>query len=219
MFNRKKYDREYYIENKDKKKLYKKKWYQDNHERLKEKFKQWRENNPEYIKEWRKNNAKHIKKYNEKWKDKNRERIREYDEQWHKNNSEKSKIIKNRYIRNRRKRDLKFNLDCRMKCAIWKSLKNYKAGKHWEDLVGYTLTDLIKRLKLTLPRSYTWQDYIEGKLHIDHIIPKSAFNYIKPEHTDFKRCWALSNLRLLSKEENLKKSNRLNKPFQLALQI
>ncbi|GAI73524.1 unnamed protein product, partial [marine sediment metagenome] len=42
-----------------------------------------------------------------------------------------------------------------------------------------------------------WKDYLNRDLHIDHIIPKSAFNFTKPEHTDFKRCWALDNLRLL----------------------
>lgn len=102
---------------------------------------------------------------------------------------------------------------------IWKALKGNKAGRHWEDLVGYKLNDLIKRLKNTMPKDYCWQDFMEGRLHIDHIIPKSAFNYTNTEHIDFKRCWSLDNLRLLPAKENLIKHNKLYKPFQPALAI
>jgi 5-methylcytosine-specific restriction endonuclease McrA len=99
------------------------------------------------------------------------------------------------------------------------SLRGNKNGYHWESLVGYTLADLIRRLNKTMPQGYVWKDFLSGRLHIDHIIPISAFNFTKPEHTDFKRCWALSNLRLLPAKENLSKHNHLDKPFQPALRI
>ena len=102
---------------------------------------------------------------------------------------------------------------------IWYSLKGNKAGRHWETLVGYTVKDLMRRLKKTMPKGYNWNDYLEGKLHIDHKIPKSVFNFTKPEHIDFKRCWALKNLQLLSAKENLRKNNHLSKPFQPALAV
>ena len=85
--------------------------------------------------------------------------------------------------------------------------------------VEYDLNDLIKRLKRTMPKNYTWQDYLDGNLHIDHIIPISAFNFSTPKQIDFKRCWALENLRLLSAEENLRKNAKLSKPFQPALKL
>jgi len=34
-----------------------------------------------------------------------------------------------------------------------------------------------------------------------------------------KRCWALSNLRLLPAKENMIKHNKLDRPFQPALRI
>ena len=46
-----------------------------------------------------------------------------------------------------------------------------------------------------------------------------VFNFSKPEHPDFKRCWALKNLRLLPAEENRKKGSKLINPFQPALEI
>ena len=113
----------------------------------------------------------------------------------------------------------KYNLNRRIKGLIGLSLKGNKAGRHWESLVDYTLNDLIKRLNNTMPVGYTWKDFLTGKLQIDHIIPKKVFNFTKPEHTDFKRCWALSNLRLLPAKENLNKAAKLFRPFQPALKI
>lgn len=55
--------------------------------------------------------------------------------------------------------------------------------------------------------------------HIDHKIPKSAFNFETPEDIDFKRCWALKNLQPLWAAENIKKHDRVDKPFQPSLAI
>lgn len=131
------------------------------------------------------------------------------------------KILKyyNKYQSERLKTDIKFRLNRNVSRLIRKALKGNKAGRKWGSLVGYTLNDLIDRLKNTIPVGYTWQDFLQGKLHIDHIIPVSAFNFSKPEHTDFKRCWALSNLQLLPAKENLIKRNHIDKPFQPALKI
>jgi len=101
--------------------------------------------------------------------------------------------------------------------GIRNSLKRYrKAHRHWESLVSYTYKELEKRLKITIPDGYNWQDYITGQtdLHIDHIIPVSAFNFNKPEDIDFQRCWALDNLQLLPAKKNISKNNKLEKPFQ-----
>lgn len=111
-------------------------------------------------------------------------------------------------------------LNNRMRGGIRESLRNNsKNGRHWEDLVNYTIKDLIKRLKKTIPERYTWQDFLDGKLHIDHIIPISAFDFDNPEDFDFTRCWALNNLQLLTPHENYKKSKKLIKPFQTGLKI
>lgn len=123
------------------------------------------------------------------------------------------------YLNNKYKTDLKYNLNHKISSGMFQCLKRNKAGRKWESLVNYTLTDLIKRLKKTMPEGYTWQDYLSGKLHIDHIIPISVFNFTRPKHTDFKRCWALSNLRLLPARDNLIKNAELIRPFQPALRI
>ena len=192
MFNRKEYMKQWRIENKEYKREYMKKYRQDNKEHRKEYQRIWKENHPFYNKQWRKENPEIIKAY---------------------------KTVKNKQERNRRKIDLKYNLNHRIGKAVWKSLNGNKNGKSWEDIVGYSCIKLIRRLKKTMPKGYTWNDYLDGKLHIDHIIPISAFNFTTLKHIDFKKCWALNNLRLLPAEENLKKGCKLTKPFQPALQI
>ncbi len=199
----------------------------------------------EYMKEYCKDNSERMIKYNKQWRIDNREKklkqngryyqrykdrmIKEAKEYYLKNHenmlkkakeylqNNKEKILK--YRRGKYKMDLKFNINQKIRRDIYRSLKSNKAGRHWETLVNYSLKDLIKRLKQTMPKGYAWQDYLDGKLQIDHKIPISAFNYTKPENPDFKRCWALKNLQLLPARENLIKSNHLEKPFQPALKI
>ena len=229
------------------KKEYSRKYYQEHREKLLVDHKKWRDNNVKYIKDYYQNHKEKIYTYKQEYYDKHKEETQQYQQKYymenknklseqykiyrkeHKeeiklyriNNKEKLKEYNKEYGRGyqvrMRKVDLKFNLNCKMKSAINISLKGGKTGRHWETLVGYTLENLIEWLKITMPEGYTWQDYMEGRLHIDHKIPISVFNFKTPEHPDFKRCWALSNLQLLPAKENLIKSNKLLRPFQPSL--
>ena len=40
-----------------------------------------------------------------------------------------------------------------------------KKGHSWKQLVPYTLIELKKHLKKTLPENYIWKDFMQGKLH------------------------------------------------------
>lgn len=99
------------------------------------------------------------------------------------------------------------------------SLKGAKAGYAWESLVGYTVHDLQKKLERTIPSGYSWDDFLAGRLHIDHEIPKAAFNFRSPSDLDFHRCWSLKNLRLLPAIENMRKGAKLSAPFQPSLAL
>lgn len=199
MYNEKEYMREYRLKNKEKNKIYQKIWYRNNCEKVKERSKKWYKNN--IIK------------------------AREMNKQWKENNPERFKELERNWCKKKLRIDLKYKLNRKIKIGIYDSTKINKNNKkrqrknYWNNLVGYTTKDLIKYLKETIPDNYTWQDYLEGKLHIDHIIPISAFNFNKPEHIDFKRCWALENLRLLPAKENIIKGNKLDRSFQPALEI
>ena len=181
--------KEYAREYYQKNKEYTKQYYLKNKNGIKNKQKEYRENNKEYYKKYYIENKEYFRKFHRK------------------------------YNTNKRKTDLKFNLNCKISKAIKLSLKNNKNGRHWETLVGYTLNDLYNHLQKTMPNGYTWQDYLNSKLHIDHIIPISVWNFDNANQIDFKRCWALENLQLLPAKENLIKNNKIDKPFQPSLKI
>lgn len=227
-------NRQWYIDNKDRILKSHKEYYQKNKEILSEQHRLWHKNNPEHNERYYKKNCEKLKGKAKKYYKDNKEKCLEYKKQYHKNNLEKRKISNKKYrqnnpekirIKNNQYRiyklrtDLKYNLNCKISRVISKSLKGNKNGKSWEILVGYNVNDLVKRLKETMPKNYSWKDFLDGKLHLEHKIPISVFNFTKPEHTDFERCWALENLRLLLAKENFEKSNKLTKPFQPALKI
>lgn len=113
-------------------------------------------------------------------------------------------------ILKRRKNSLKWQLNHRITMGILKSLKNrVKNGRTWQSLVGYNVEQLKNRLYSTMPKGYTWRDFMIGKLHIDHIIPVSFFYFEKPEDINFRKCWTLSNLRFLTALENLRKGDKI----------
>lgn len=95
--------------------------------------------------------------------------------------------------------------------------KNAKAGRSWQALVGYSMDELIAHLEKQFLPGMTWENY--GEWHVDHIVPKSAFNYEAPEHIDFQRCWALANLRPLWALQNISKRDRISAPFQPSLAL
>ena len=191
--DRKQYDKQYQLRNKEKIKGYKKQYCEKNKEK--------------------------IKKYKEQWDIKNKEKQKQYMKQWYISHKEHRNEYYRQYQNKKRRADLKYNLNRRMSCAIWKTLKSNKAGRYWESLVGYTVEDLKKRLQSTMPEGYTWQDYMDGKLHIDHRIPIAAHNFDNSNQIDFRNCWALNNLQLLPAEENLIKGAKLEQPFQPSLKM
>lgn len=186
------------------------------------KYWEWRDNIDdyyEYTKKWYENRTLDIKE-KDKVKTINQCYLKYYMQ--HKDEvkeQENNNNIEEMIRKYRNNKDLKFNLNGKIRSAISLSLKGNKTNKSWEILVDYKLKDLINHLNKTMPYGYCWNDYLNAKLHIDHIIPISVFNFTKPEHTDFKRCWSLSNLRLLPARENLIKNAKLTRPFQPALAL
>jgi hypothetical protein len=171
-------------------------------------------NKKEYMGQWIKDNHQKVLRHRERYREKNHERILKTQREKRKSDSKYDE-----WTKNRRRTNLKINLNHKISTAIRLSLRNNKNGRKWEILVGYSLNDLIEKLEKAMPKGYTWQDYLEGRLHIDHIIPKSVFNFNKSEHTDFRKCWALDNLRLLPAKENRVKHNKLKRSFQPAFKF
>lgn len=108
-------------------------------------------------------------------------------------------------LRRESRKDPKVGIDHRMSVNIYQALKGNKAGRKWEDLVGFSLNELIVHLKKHLLNGMTKEMFSMGIIHIDHVIPKSHFQYKTDQDEGFKKCWALDNLRPLWSEINEKK--------------
>lgn len=230
----KEYYKEYYLKNKEKIKQYQ----LENKNKIKNKQKEYRENNKEYFKQYYQKHKEEFKKNRNLYYQKNRDKIlkqvkeynqgenrkeyleylKKYHKEYYKNH--RKEILK--YLKEKRKNNLHFNLKSKMITRMWFALRSKNKDYNWNKRsfnIGYSIEELKNHLQKTMPNGYTWQDYLNGKLHIDHIIPINAFNFTSPDHEDFKRCWALKNLQLIPAEENLIKGKKIDKPFQPSLTI
>lgn len=118
--------------------------------------------------------------------------------------------LRNKRRKNKRESDPKFKLRCNISSSIWQSLKRNKASKSnctWEKLVGYSLKQLKQHLEKQFTGGMSWNNY--GEWHIDHKLPVVFFNFSNPFQTEFKRCWALSNLQPMWALENKKKNAKI----------
>jgi hypothetical protein len=108
------------------------------------------------------------------------------------------------------------NIRTRFMTRMRESLRVKKPhGSHWFDLLGYTFDALKRHLERKFLPGMSWDNM--GEWHIDHIIPVTAFNFTSVDDADFKRCFALTNLRPMWAEDNMRKSASLEKPFQPSL--
>lgn len=124
--------------------------------------------------------------------------------------------------RRRRATNPRTKLHGRISCLVRNTLKERGISKDtvsWPTILGYSLDELEPHLRATLPEGYDWNDYLDGALQLDHIVPVSAHNFTSIDDLDFRRCWALTNLRLIPKEENQRKRATLLKPFQPSLAL
>lgn len=163
-------------------------------------------------------------------RDKNPEKHREYHKNYREENYEKSKKYQREYVRAnrnmhneyRRKRketDLNYKVRICISGQIRDALKKRKINKNGESVfkfLPYSLEALVKHIesqfepwmswdKWGLYNSEIWDDNDSSTwtFHIDHIIPQSEFNYTSTQDEEFKKCWALENLRPYSSKQNL----------------
>jgi hypothetical protein len=158
-----------------------------------------------------------IKEYSKSYQQgfKRKEYIKLYYQLHKKHLMEKQKKYENeRYCK-----DPLYKLRKTISSSVRKSLKSNFCSKNRKSFfknVLYTLTDLKQHLESQFESWMTWDNY--GKYNsktwndndhstwtwqVDHIIPHSTFKYISVEDEEFKKCWALSNLRPLSAKQNI----------------
>lgn len=221
--------KEYYQKNKEKILQNKKEYYRDNKEKIQKRTqpysKEWYQKNKKKVqlrhKGYYQKNKEKIQQYHRKYNRENKTRVLQKSKEYYQNNIEmiqqrhrkynqehKEKILqyKGKWQKYQRKTNSRYRLDANMGSAIWKSLKDKKAGRDWETLVGYTLKELIEHLEKQFNSKMSWNNY-GSYWAVDHRRPRGLFNYTSPDDLEFKQCWVLKNLQPLEKIENIKKGN------------
>jgi hypothetical protein len=109
----------------------------------------------------------------------------------------------------KRREDARNRVAFNIRNQISSALRGSKNGRHWEDLVGFTLDDLIVHLQSKFLSGMSLDNYGRGGWHVDHIIPVAAFDFSSPDDAQFKECFTLSNLQPLWEEDNASKSDKI----------
>jgi 5-methylcytosine-specific restriction endonuclease McrA len=212
-------DRAYALANPEKVSLTKSRWAAEHPDKIKETGRKFRENHPEHEKiRHKKYSSEHHERINENAR--KRYKLNPGPQiqamlKWRRNNPDK---YRDTYLKTGRKirSTIEGKLNNMMGRGIWTAIKKKKRGLRWETFVDFSLAQLKKHLEKQFTEGMTWEN--QGTFwHVDHIIPRSVFKFKSPEDHDFKRCWALKNLRPLSATENLRKHNKLDRPFQPSL--
>lgn len=183
--NHKEQSKKYREEHKEEKAIYDKIYISktENKQRKQTYDKEYYQNNKDKIKEYAQINANRIKQRQREYRTNNTDKLREQNKQYYINN------IKN---------NPQTLLNKNMSNAINLTLKSgVKSERHWENIVGYTLEDLIEHLESQFDERMNWNNHSINGWHIDHIIPKDSLPYDSPDDLNFKIVWSLYNLRPL----------------------
>ena len=199
---------------------YQRNYYLQHREKALLRAKKWREENPEAIKLYKR---EYYKKYRSEivpkrkiYREKNKEAISLHSREYRKENHDSVIAREKNYrqehkeiILQRRKRKYKDNIQFRLGVLLRNRLGDalngrVKKGSAVRDL-GCTLTELKFYLEGKFKDGMTWENYC--KWHIDHEIPLALFDLTNREQ--FKRACHYTNLQPLWALDNFKKSAKL----------
>ena len=112
-----------------------------------------------------------------------------------------------RNIKKQKRADKQFCIDEKIHIGIRRQFTRLKHGKKihkkkkdWENLVDFTLEEVIKHMESQFDEHMSWENYTDY-WWIDHIKPKSKCNSIE-------EVWQLDNLQPLEAKTNRIKSNK-----------
>lgn len=193
-----------------------KKYRENNREKVRESSRKYVENNK---KKRRESSLKYYLKNKEKiiehsrvYRDKNKESIRRKGREYYHNNKESVR----KYNRRRWDNDPVYKLRKNISLSVRLGISGFIKKGSVVEFLTYTIEELKKHLESQFKPWMTWEnwgrynsktwndnDQFTWTWQIDHIIPHSKFNYTSMEDEEFRKCWALENLRPYSAKQNI----------------
>lgn len=185
----------------------------------------------EYLRRWRAENPEKNRAIARAWEARNAVRMREVRQEWHKKNRDRTNArAREKYaadptsarLKLKQKREragIKYREQIkrsrarvratpegriyhRLGQAIRSALRGAKRRCRWERVLGYTRADLRRHLEAQFTDGMTWERFLAGDIHIDHVKPRMAFSYSSMTDPQFTECWALANLRPMWADDN-----------------
>ena len=161
------------------------------------------------------------------YREKNKEKLTACKKTWYLNNKDKTiarvslyrKNNRNRYnelVRKRYDTDPVFNVRESVRKIIYQALKKNKNGVSISKYLNYSIIELKEHLENQFESWMNWNNHgrydtktwndsnqITWTWQIDHIVPQADLIYASMEDDNFKKCWALENLRPFSAKQNI----------------
>lgn len=172
-----------------------KRWQSDNYETMMGKVRQYRKENPDKCRQAR-----------IKWERANPSRVAQLRAEYRARNIDKSRAAARAY-QAKQYATVVGNLNRRMAAGIYASLGPKKAGRAWETLVGYDISQLRAHLERQFTKGMSWEN--RHLWHVDHILPLSSFVFSSADDPEFRAAWAITNLRPLWASRNISKGAKM----------
>lgn len=166
-----------------------------------------------------KNNKTKIRSKGNHYYRKNRDMILSNQKDYTENNKDKVRESKRKSEQKRIKNDPSFRLRKRVSAQVRDHLKRFgfsKRGNSILKFLDYSIEELRTHLEQQFESWMTWNNYgvynsqtwkdedqLTWTWQIDHIMPQYKLPYQCMSDENFRKCWALSNLRPMNAKQNL----------------
>ncbi|WP_262027593.1 hypothetical protein [Microvirga sp. Mcv34] len=106
--------------------------------------------------------------------------------------------VRNQFRKKRRSRNIQYTLR--------KIITTDRKSPTLETFLGYSASRLKQHIERQFEPGMNWERFVAGEIHIDHIVPVSAFDL--EDEDDIRAAWALTNLRPMWAGANMRKGAR-----------
>lgn len=148
---------------------------------------------------------KKIKKYlsDKNYRERNAAKIRENKKKY----NETIGLEKKKKWQQEKMLDVNFRITKNLRGRIYVALKRGVKSDPTMKLLGCTIDEFKAYFESLFTEGMSWGQYMEGGIHIDHIIPCAKFDLTDPEQQ--RKCFHYTNLQPLWAVDNLRKGTSI----------
>jgi hypothetical protein len=118
---------------------------------------------------------------------------------------EKRRVYSLRYRKGNIRGNISYKLRSRVSHAVRRSGRNKSASTM--ALLGCTIPEFQEFFKAKFTRGMTWQRFLTGEIHLDHIVPCASFDLT--QSSEQKRCFHYTNMQPLWAADNMAKGAKI----------